>query len=567
MKIKNVITQSCVGTESEQCSEITVGNTSTIIIGSTDEVVCHDPNAMPNSVSPGAAQCFESHLEPENAYSDNGDELENVHGNATNEIKNVHGNTTNEIRNTPNNVANEIRNTPNNAANEIRNTPSNATNEIKSVIEKILKYMASLTWYKKNGGRLRKEYRLIRTEYEKRIDEIKIVDDLINLESVSSDTMKEILRCLPKILFNTSKSVADRKAASGRANATSSNAAKKDADNKSEGGGLKVGPERKKREYIPGYKTAAYAILRVLHEQDGLHKHYIGLKAVEFTSVSFDATDRISGFGSLKTLIKNDLVYKEVKYYLTDRGKSLCDKIFKDVEIKNQNNDLIELVIDSREKKNNRNKGFFQGYFNSRKIPNTTRYLGLGDFVWIKNEKILNYIVERKGTTDFMSSICDGRYKEQKSRLKRFDGNVFYILEGVKEDPGNKDLCRYCKVEVVMDGFTMIETEDATETGKVLSMIDSKIREGEFAEEMSYGSFLDEGSKTVDGGTILLTALLSVRGLGKDKAIGLCDEYKTIGNFIEEMKTAGFRKRLSEKRIGNKQIGDKMAGKIMALLE
>ncbi|XP_011502987.1 PREDICTED: crossover junction endonuclease MUS81 [Ceratosolen solmsi marchali] len=64
------------------------------------------------------------------------------------------------------------------------------------------------------------------------------------------------------------------------------------------------------------------------------------------------------------------------------------------------------------------------------------RRLGVGDFMWIarckftNRELVLPYIVERKRIDDFSSSIKDGRYHEQKYRLKESGiRNVIYMIE------------------------------------------------------------------------------------------------------------------------------------------
>ncbi|EED41697.1 ERCC4-type nuclease [Enterocytozoon bieneusi H348] len=91
------------------------------------------------------------------------------------------------------------------------------------------------------------------------------------------------------------------------------------------------------------------------------------------------------------------------------------------------NDDTVYLVIDTREKKSRRDFLFFQKNLVNLNIQ--TRQLDLGDFVWIKNEKLFKYIVERKQATDFVQSISDGRYKlKVKKLLKLREFHVFYII-------------------------------------------------------------------------------------------------------------------------------------------
>lgn len=70
-------------------------------------------------------------------------------------------------------------------------------------------------------------------------------------------------------------------------------------------------------------------------------------------------------------------------------------------------------------------------------VENDVRKLNVGDFLWIakhKTEKnceyVLPYIIERKRIDDLSSSIKDGRFHEQKFRLKQCGiDNVIYLIE------------------------------------------------------------------------------------------------------------------------------------------
>lgn len=64
------------------------------------------------------------------------------------------------------------------------------------------------------------------------------------------------------------------------------------------------------------------------------------------------------------------------------------------------------------------------------------RHLKVGDYTWIcreretKKELVLPYIIERKRIDDFGSSIKDGRFHEQKFRLKQSGiQNLIYLIE------------------------------------------------------------------------------------------------------------------------------------------
>ena len=66
-----------------------------------------------------------------------------------------------------------------------------------------------------------------------------------------------------------------------------------------------------------------------------------------------------------------------------------------------------------------------------------TRRLAVGDFAWVARENtaphrevVLDFIVERKRMDDLASSIVDGRFREQKYRLKQSGlGHIIYLIE------------------------------------------------------------------------------------------------------------------------------------------
>lgn len=98
----------------------------------------------------------------------------------------------------------------------------------------------------------------------------------------------------------------------------------------------------------------------------------------------------------------------------------------------------VILLIDNRESGSN-NENFKEEIEN--RVPDQIRIeqrnLVIGDFMWIykdpatDEEFVLDYVIERKTLNDLAVSIIDGRYKEQKYRLKNTKiSNVYYIFEG-----------------------------------------------------------------------------------------------------------------------------------------
>ncbi|KAL8847060.1 MAG: hypothetical protein Q9221_007879 [Calogaya cf. arnoldii] len=107
----------------------------------------------------------------------------------------------------------------------------------------------------------------------------------------------------------------------------------------------------------------------------------------------------------------------------------------------------VELILDNREIRSREDRGYIEKELISNGIRPTVRALPLGDFFWVAKctdpqflsrhgeegtEVALDYIIERKRLDDLISSIKDGRFHEQKFRLRRSGvKNVVYLLEDI----------------------------------------------------------------------------------------------------------------------------------------
>ena len=85
----------------------------------------------------------------------------------------------------------------------------------------------------------------------------------------------------------------------------------------------------------------------------------------------------------------------------------------------------MKIVIDKRE------KGILEIIKGNDDIEYEEKMLDIGDIQIINDEDEIEYLIERKTINDLMSSIIDGRYKEQKTRiLENIDKSKFiYLIE------------------------------------------------------------------------------------------------------------------------------------------
>ncbi|KAM0675552.1 Crossover junction endonuclease mus81 [Gurleya vavrai] len=346
-----------------------------------------------------------------------------------------------------------------------------------------------------------------------------------------------------------------------------------------------------KKLYIPKYKSGSYAILKTLWRENGLSKHIICNKANKFSTHEFDLTQKFSAWNGIKTLFDKNLVYKEdKKFFLTEKGCLVCKKL--DFKYENDicETEEVKLIIDAREMKSKKDRTFFQRQINDSE----TRNLIIGDFLWLKGEKVLNFIVERKKGSDFVSSISDGRFNEQKKRLKETGiGNIFYIVENLKEKDIKKigeNYAKSCLLSTKSENFIVLETNSINETADVLKIIDIFVREDvklrdlddfdnlqnkfflgdnnyEDDSNFKYDNFNEKGKKNYNltSSEILYKALLAIKGISHEKAVFLANKYSSFENFLGDLKNENFVEDFGSMCINDKKIGKKISQKIFDL--
>ena len=143
----------------------------------------------------------------------------------------------------------------------------------------------------------------------------------------------------------------------------------------------------------------------------------------------------------------------------------------------------VILFVDNREKRNQQDGNYLFERLTRNDFQIQLKSLPLGDFLWVLRvyhdtnnqpdngnqtkkrgtkkkqqatetftDYVLDFIVERKTADDLAASIMDGRYEEQKYRLKTCGiNNVVYLVEG---SPG-----QYCKIPEVVLKKAQIHTQ------------------------------------------------------------------------------------------------------------
>lgn len=198
------------------------------------------------------------------------------------------------------------------------------------------------------------------------------------------------------------------------------------------------------------------------------------------------------------------------------------------------------------------------------------RRLSVGDFAWICRDRsgkelMLPYILERKRLDDLSGSIQDGRFHEQKFRLKQCGlENKIYLVENEKKYHGLpiSHLQQALANTEVIDGFTIVRTDNNLESMKYIANF-SNILTNMFKDK-TLTTHIDEvdsgygnssnivkliSFKTFSSGSaknknmtvrdMLIRQLLQIRGLSVHKAFAIVEQYPSPKLLINAFRKSG----------------------------
>ncbi|CEJ90716.1 hypothetical protein VHEMI06477 [[Torrubiella] hemipterigena] len=253
----------------------------------------------------------------------------------------------------------------------------------------------------------------------------------------------------------------------------------------------------------------------------------------------------------------------------------------------------VELLLDVREVRAKKDRDYMQEELSKQGVDPIMRSLEVGDAQWVarcKNptyladhgaegeEVVLDWIVERKRLDDLIGSIKDGRFHEQKFRLKRSGiQNVIYIIEEITMDSATHS--RYeesvqtaIASTQVVNGYFVKRTLKMDDTIKYLTRITKMLKrkyEGQslhviptsvltaqnyipllehlrehkptISHYVTYPAFssLASKSETMTLRDVFLKMLMTTRGLTGERALEIQRKWKTPHGFIKAYQECG----------------------------
>ncbi|XP_041980053.1 crossover junction endonuclease MUS81 [Aricia agestis] len=188
------------------------------------------------------------------------------------------------------------------------------------------------------------------------------------------------------------------------------------------------------------------------------------------------------------------------------------------------------------------------------------RSLKVGDFTWIARDKvnsskefILPYIVERKRMDDLGASIKDGRFHEQKFRLKKSGlKNIIYLVEnyGSNKHIGLpvQTLMQALANTRVQNGFKVHITDSLTNSARFLAMMTKRLTieykdktlkghnqepSGDILPTFAFFNKAALKNKPLSVTDTFIKLLLQMKGVSVEKALAITKVYKTPSSLFK----------------------------------
>lgn len=221
-------------------------------------------------------------------------------------------------------------------------------------------------------------------------------------------------------------------------------------------------------------------------------------------------------------------------------------------------------------------------------IPFCTEALIVGDITFTSNNKTC-LIIERKTMSDFYSSIVDGRYREQKNRLKMLpkDVKICYLIEDFGSS-GKLAFTETAKVNVLSGAMEnlilthnmfILPSFNISHTAKYVVNIHKKICSGAFTNFNFDSVTSADATKEINTyvstpkkkgehamSNIFKAQLMLIKGLTSSTADKIVEIYPTVFKLIQKYQSLSGKDEyisvLSEIQLSKKKLGKALSERI-----
>lgn len=236
----------------------------------------------------------------------------------------------------------------------------------------------------------------------------------------------------------------------------------------------------------------------------------------------------------------------------------------------------VKLYLDNREIRSSDDRDFFKTELIKQGVATSVVALSVGDVVWVaehnttKEIAVLDYILERKRLDDLVHSIHDGRFTEQKARLKRSGlEKIIYLVEeplGLERGIYAQHIKTAMSQAIALDNFFLKRTSSSDDTVQYLAKVTKELQNHVYKEKelcvispsldsiksytmdlrqarrletgkvaVAFESFQAAMSKSslLSLRTLFIKMLMAIRGITLDKALAIQKVYPTPRHLLE----------------------------------
>ena len=219
--------------------------------------------------------------------------------------------------------------------------------------------------------------------------------------------------------------------------------------------------------------------------------------------------------------------------YKLNKSDDSIRKIILDIDYREQS--IINIL---------KERGLYTDSVQESSVNINIKNLVIGDFVFKENAnenatEVVHYIIERKTINDLCSSIKDGRFSEQKSRLlDTIDdpSKIIYIIEGDR----NKILPIYNVPKSTIDSaiqnlifkhkYKVIFTGSTEETIENIILLYKKLVNNDFESKGSAIKIVKKGSNSNQN--VFMNMLCAIPGVNTKTAKAINYKYKSMNELI-----------------------------------
>lgn len=200
--------------------------------------------------------------------------------------------------------------------------------------------------------------------------------------------------------------------------------------------------------------------------------------------------------------------------------------------------------------------------------PSERQRLDVGDITISNGAR--TFVVERKQWSDLAASICDGRFKEQKSRMVSTENTLYmYVIEGPlggwdASCRGMKHTCMWAALTktCLRDGIPVFHTLTETDTASLCAYLYTQLTSNGFdplpGNGVVSGSVTKRKRDNLESSTDALRAMLCViPGVSKAKADALVQRWPHVARL-----SLASENDIAHLKCGDRNIGPALARRI-----